>query len=103
MARKAAPKPKGLDKYVTRAGTPNEQDEARHATPALAKGWLQSRMRDRHKWAERYSWAVRDQLVPIIEQLDNLNLPIHKSGRSWEWRAVDDVTGVQFVFGLEIL
>lgn len=101
VARSAKPKP--LAKYRTSAGTPNELETAEHATPALAKGWLESRMRARYKWAERYSHDVRDQLTPILEQLSYINLSDAKKGRAWEWRAVDDVSRVQFVFKIEVL
>lgn len=102
MARKTA-RPKGLVKYRTYAGTPHELEEGEHVTPALAKGWLESRMKARYKWAERYSWAVRDQLTPIMEALAYLNLPDAKVGRQWEWRAVDDVSHVQFVYKIEVV
>jgi hypothetical protein len=78
-------------------------DEYEAATAALAKGWLSTRMKARKKWGERYAWAVRDQMTPIIETLDRLNLADAHKGREWEWRAVDDVSGVQFVYRIEVL
>lgn len=103
MARSA--KPKGLAKYRTSAGTPNEMQEATHVTPSEAKGWLMSRVNERIAWGERYSWAVRDEAMSIKEKLSVVmsQLSTAKSGREWEWRAIDDVSKVQFVFRIEVL
>lgn len=101
MARSA--KPKALPRYRTYAGTPNELDDAEHDSPAPAKNWLRARMKDRKKWGEAYSHKVRDEIQSMLETLDGILLADAKKGREWEWRAVDDVSGVQFVFRIEVL
>lgn len=99
---KPKPKPKGVTRFVTFVGTPNTLVRREHETPAPAKGALMSALRERKVWAERYSHAVRDQLLPILEQVDQLNLTEAKSGREWEWRVVDEITNMQFVYRLEV-
>lgn len=101
MARSA--KPKSAPRYRTHAGTPNELDEADHDTPSAAESWLSSRMKARKKWGEAYSHKVRDEVTSMLEGLDSTRIADAKKGRQWEWRAVDDVSGVQFVFRLEVL
>lgn len=102
MARKTS-KPKALSRFKVSAGTPHEMETSETAVPSSAKGWLEGRMRARKKWGDRYAWSVRDQMTPIMEALDNLDLREAKPGRSWEWRAHDEVSGVTFVYSLEVL
>lgn len=101
----AKPKPKRniLAKYVTHVGTPNTLVRKEHETPAPAKGHVMAALRERKKWAEAYSHAVRDQVGSIIEQVDRLNLVEAKAGRKWEWTATDEVTRMTFVYKIEVL
>lgn len=101
MARSA--KPKSLPRYRTQAGTPNHLETGEHDTPAPAKGWLRGRMKARQKWADAYSHKVRDEIMVMLEALDAIHLADAKKGRSWRWEARDEVSGVRFVFEIEVL
>lgn len=96
-------KPKALAKFVTYVGTPNHLVRREHETPAPAKGALMSAIKERRKWAETYSLATAEQLKPIMEQVQGLNLPDAKPGREWEWRATDEVSQMTFCYRIEVL
>lgn len=93
---------KALAKYVTYVGTPNTLVRKEHETPAPAKGALMAAIRERRKWAETYSLSTAEQLKPIMEAVQSLNLPDAKPGREWEWRATDDVSRMCFVYRIEV-
>lgn len=94
---------KALAKYVTHVGTPNTLVKREHETPAPAKGALMAAIKERQAWAKTYSHSTLEQLEPIMQQVQQLNLPDAKSGRTWEWRATDDVSRMTFVYRLEVL
>jgi hypothetical protein len=96
-------KPRALPKFVTFVGTPNTLTRKEHATPTPAKGHLVTALKERLAWAEIYSHATLNQLRPIMNEVQNLNLPDAKSGRQWEWRATDDVSQMTFVYRIEVL
>lgn len=98
------PRPRTADKvmkFITYGGTPNQQDDQKHAEEREAKRWLLTRIGNHRKIAVKYNRSLDDQLAGVHEAVSSVNLMLLGLGAEREWSARDADTGVTFVYRVE--
>lgn len=84
-------------------GTPAELETVTKTQAGLARAFLREKLRQREKWAERFNGEVKRRCASAREQVDGLDLTTIPVGDVRRWTIDDDVTGVTFVFELEVI
>lgn len=87
-------------KVTASAGTPNYLESKQCKTPSEVKNFLGDRVFRRRKWAEAHNMTLADELLSIKEQIDSVDINKVKTGDTRKWTAVDEYSGVTFVFEL---
>ncbi len=85
------------------AGTPNHLEVETFPTPVRAKGFFNTRLKARRKWADRYNVAAGLKLASIHEEISSINFLILPVGETRRWSVTDDVSGVVMMFTIRVV
>lgn len=88
-------------RFKSTVGTPNHRSIKVHTTASAAKKWLRKEIADRREWASRYNHAADADLANISNEINDLDLVALPIGDVREWTAVDEVSGLTFVYSTE--